>query len=185
MVISFFLIRISGEYSSNKSRELNEILRQVDNTLRETNEIERKSMLTKTYITTWNTTITDKQKEKNGIDIESIKQLITEIANKYVINNLNVSLSIPTDVLYVGKKVISIINSEIEITFNCLTEYDVYFFLNDLYKNNDAFFVVESLEIRKNKNIDKNFIKELIDKGRSNSIFTVKIKIQWYEFSGN
>lgn len=182
--VSFIMLSISGDYSDKKRKELNKILAEAESVRRETNEIERKSMLTKTYINTWNTTITEKQKEKDGIDIESIKKTITDITSKYVISNLNISFSIPSDVGYEGKKAVSVINSQIDVSFDCLTEYDVYHFLQDLYKNKDAFFIVESLDIRKTKNVTKDFIKNLIANGKNNSLFSSSIRIQWYEFSG-
>ena len=183
LALSLFMLFVSFKYSKNKKIELDNLIKQIEETKIKTNEMERKAMLTKTYLNTWNNTITEKQKEKDGIDIESIKQFFTNIANRYIINNLNISFSLPADVQYPGKESIIILCSDIDITFDCLTEYDVYHFLSDIYKNNTAFFVVEELEIRKTKNITKDFIKNLINEGKKNSVFNVKIRIHWYEFS--
>ena len=95
------------------------------------------------------------------------------------------SFSIPSDINYISRIVISVINTEITLSFDCLTEYDVYHFLSDLYNNKDLFFVIESFEIRRTKNISKAFIQSLINNGFSNnSLFSVKMKIQWFEFAG-
>ena len=80
-------------------------------------------------------------------------------------------------------KIMNILNTEIIITFNCLTEYSVYYLLNDLRNSNYAFFIVEELDIRKIKNIDKNLIKTLIEEGNAN-LLSVTMKLQWYELSG-
>ena len=181
--LSFFLLFMSNKYASNKKSELNTLLKQIEDTKLETNEMERKAMLTKTYLDTWNNTITEQQKARDGIDIESVKQFFTNIADRYIINNLNISFSLPADLQYSGKESVAVLCSDIDITFDCLTEYDVYHFLQDLYKNNTAFFIVEELEIKKTKNITKDFIKNLINEGKKNSVFSVKIKVHWYEFS--
>lgn len=182
---SYILMTISMKHSNKKNHELNGILAEINKIRNETNDIERRAMLTRKYIDTWNDVITDKQKEKNGIDIEYVKKLITDIVDKYPISNLNMSFSIPTDVYYVSRIVVSVINSEIDLSFDCLTEYDAYHFLNDLYKNKDLFFVIENFEIKRTKNLNKDFIQSLIDNGFSNnSLFSVKMKIQWFEFAG-
>ena len=182
---SYVLMSLSIGHSNKKNYELDGILSEINRVRSETNDIERRAMLTRKYIDTWNNVITDKQKEKDGIDIEYVKKLITDIIAKYPISNLNMSFSIPSDVYYVSRIVVSVMNTEISLSFDCLTEYDVYHFLSDLYKNKDLFFVIENFEIRRTKNINKAFIQSLIDNGFSNnSLFSVKMKIQWFEFSG-
>lgn len=184
-IISYVLMTMSMKYNSKKGRELDNILSEINKVRNETNDIERRAMLTRKYIDTWNNVITEKQKEKDGIDIEYVKQLITNIIDKYPISNLNMSFSIPSDINYISRIVISVINTEITLSFDCLTEYDVYHFLSDLYNNKDLFFVIESFEIRRTKNISKAFIQSLINNGFSNnSLFSVKMKIQWFEFAG-
>lgn len=182
---SFILTKISVQYNNKQIKELNNVINDTEKIRSETNDIDRRVMLTKKYIDTWNNVITDKQKEKDGIDIEYIKQIITNITGRYPITNLNMSFSIPTDSFYNSRSVVSVMNSEIILSFDCLTEYDVYHFLDDLYKNKDLFFVIESFNIRRTKNITKEFIKSLIDNGfEKNTLFGVNMKIQWYEFSG-
>ena len=182
---SYFLMNMAMKHNNQKGKELDKILKDINEVRSKMNDIERRAMLTKRYIDTWNNVITEKQKEKDGIDIEYIKKLITDIVARYPISNLNMSFSIPTDTSYISRIVVSVFNTEITISFDCLTEYDAYHFFNDLFKNKDIFFVVEKFEIRRTKNINKDFIQSLINNGfNNNGLFSVNIKIQWFEFSG-
>ena len=182
---SYFLMNTAMKHNNQKGKELDKILKDINEVRSKMNDIERRAMLTKRYIDTWNNVITEKQKEKDGIDIEYIKKLITDIVARYPIGNLNMSFSIPTDTSYISRIVVSVFNTEITISFDCLTEYDAYHFFSDLFKNKDIFFVVEKFEIRRTKNINKDFIQSLINNGfNNNGLFSVNIKIQWFEFSG-
>lgn len=182
---SYFLMNMAMKHNNQKGKELDKILKDINEVRSKMNDIERRAMLTKRYIDTWNNVITEKQKEKDGIDIEYIKKLITDIVARYPISNLNMSFSIPTDISYISRIIVSVFNTEITISFDCLTEYDAYHFFSDLFKNKDIFFVVEKFEIRRTKNINKDFIQSLINNGfNNNGLFSVNIKIQWFEFSG-
>ena len=166
-----------------KRLAVKEIDNQISNVINETREIDRKVSLIKKYINTWETEISATQKERNGVDMEKIKTLINDISKKYLISNQNISFSMPTQIPEMNGKIMNILNTEIIITFNCLTEYSVYYLLNDLRNSNYAFFIVEELDIRKIKNIDKNLIKTLIEEGNAN-LLSVTMKLQWYELSG-
>ena len=118
---SYFLMNTAMKHNNQKGKELDKILKDINEVRSKMNDIERRAMLTKRYIDTWNNVITEKQKEKDGIDIEYIKKLITDIVARYPISNLNMSFSIPTDISYVSRAVVSVFNTEITISFDCLT----------------------------------------------------------------
>lgn len=144
-------------------------------------EIERKAFLTKSYIAIWKEQITDKQKKGDGIDVETVKIFINKIAEKHLLKNININFSLPEHIILKDKKSINMLNTQISITFGCLTEYSLYNFLKDLKKENDVgFFIIEELEIKKVNNIDKQFIKALVN-GDINALFNVSLKLQWYE----
>ena len=177
-ILRFFIVKNLKE--KFKIRELTNQIGLVQN---ETREIDRKVSLLKNYIHVWEKEITENQKVRNGIDMESIRNIIENIANKHSIGNLNISFSMPMQINEVKGNPVDVLNTEITINFNCLTEYSVYYFLNELQNNKDAFSIIEEVEIRKTKNIDKELIKTLIENGTAN-LLSVMIKLQWYELSG-
>ncbi|MBR2140883.1 MAG: hypothetical protein IJ853_00815 [Rickettsiales bacterium] len=146
-----------------------------------TREVDRKTSLIKNYINTWNNDITETQKMPDGINIESLKVLFTDMAKKYMIKSIDISFSVPRRVEIDGNT-LNVMGSEISLSFNCLTEYSVYHFINELYKNDYGFFIIEEMEIRKIRNIDKNVIRMLVENGDANAL-SVNMKLQWYELS--
>ena len=177
-VLHFFIVK-----NLKEKLKITDLTNQIGLIQNETREIDRKVNLVKNYIHMWEEEITENQKIRNGIDMESIRVVIDDIANKHSIDNLNISFSIPTQITEIKGNPIDVLNTEITITFNCLTEYSVYYFLNELTNNKNAFFIIEELEIKKIKNIDKELIKTLIENGTAN-LLSVTIKLQWYELSG-
>lgn len=148
----------------------------------EIHEIDRKASMMQNYINTWNNSISNMQKEKDGINIANVEKIIKEIAKKNYINTIDISFSKPIKIKNHDLKIIGVTNSEIIITFNCLTEHMIYHLLNDLKAGKYAFFIVENLEIRRIRNIDKDTIKTIIEIGNT-ELLSVTIKLQWYEFS--
>lgn len=177
-ILKFFIVKNLKE--KLKTTEITNQIRLIEN---ETREIDRKVNLVKNYIHVWEEEITENQKMRNGIDMESIRITFEDIANKHSIDNLNISFSMPTQITEIKGNPIDVLNTEITITFNCLTEYSIYYFLNELTNNKNAFFIIEEFEIKKIKNIDKELIKKLIEDGNAN-LLSVMIKLQWYKLSG-
>ena len=167
--------------NAKKRIQINQIENNITEITNKAREIERKTALTRSYITTWENEITEMQKQRDGIDIESVKQLINDITKEHLIENVNISFSMPMEINNIQKKISRVVNTEIVIMFNCLTEYSIYYFLNELYKSNYAFFLIEELEIKKIKNVDKDLLKKLIVDGNAD-LLSVIVKLQWYEF---
>lgn len=181
IMLSYFVSNFFILENIRKNVELNKINDDTSKVLSEMKELDRKISLIKSYIDIWNEEISEKQKIRDGIDMEGVKILLSNIAEKYLINNPNISFSIPAEVP--EKQETGLLNTTITINFNCLTEYSIYYFLKDLYESKSSFFIIEELEIKKMKNINKELVKLLVERGNAD-ILSVMIKLQWYEISG-
>ena len=146
--------------------------------INEEKELDRKAYLTKIYINLWRNEISKEQKSLNGVDIEKIKNLLNDIATKHYLLNLQTSLSLPTPIDF-KKNSVNFANTEITVSFNCLTEFAVYYFLKNLREAKLGFPIIEEVKIKKVKNLNKDIVSSLVN-GTLDYLLEANIKIQWY-----
>lgn len=181
--ISILLIIYLIKNSRESSKKIDSLRKERSVTISKTKELDRKLTLTKTYMSVWENEVPKNMKDGDGVNIEKIKNLLEKLAKRHYFINNNINFSIPTDILVSKTSVFKFSNVEITMNFGCLTEYNIYNFLNDLKTNNDfGIYIIENMEIRKTANLDKQFVKNIINNNKINPLLNASLKLQWYEF---
>jgi hypothetical protein len=179
----FILLKVLKNYKISNNKKVKDVNDEITGVKKEAKSLEEKSFLTKKYIELWNTEITEKQKETNGVDIEAIKDIVSKVGAKHYITNIQTSFSTPEAVLPKGAKeekgTIVFVASEAVIKFNSLTEYPLYYLIQELDNAKIFFFDLKSFSIKKVKNLNKNTINNLIN-NVLDYVFEVELKLYVY-----
>jgi hypothetical protein len=183
VLVLFILLKVLKNYKINNDKKVKDVNDKIVGVKNEAGSLEEKSFLTKKYIELWSMEITEKQKEMNGISIEAIKDIISKAAVKHYITNIQTNFSTPETILSNGVKeekgAIVFMTSEVTIKFNSLTEYPLYYLIQELDNAKIFFFDLENFSIRKVKNLDKSTINNLIN-NMLDYVFEIELKLYVY-----
>lgn len=180
---SVFLLIYLIKNNRESTEKMNNLIIEKSATLARIKELDRKLGLTKTYIGIWDNEIPVSMKNGDGVNIENIKNLLERLAKRHYFINNSIKFSIPADVPASKTSTFKFSNVEITMNFGCLTEYSIYNFLKNLKEKSDfGIYVIESLEIKKANELDRQFIKNLLTSNEMKPLLNVSLKLQWYEF---
>ncbi|MDR1926788.1 MAG: hypothetical protein LBQ13_03845 [Endomicrobium sp.] len=178
------LKRLLGS-NARKNKEVSSLENSKREIMAETIEFDKRSLMLQTYIDVWTTHISDTQKNLDDLNVQDIDTFLRDITTRHLATDIKITMSTPEIINEVGnrtsRKNMNVMGLDITVSFNCMTEYTLYYFLEELKRSNIGFPVVHEFTIKKSKNLDKKFIETLIN-GDIPYIFNVSVKLQWYKF---
>jgi hypothetical protein len=159
-------------------------IRKLENSVtlldKELEDVVHKAVSVKKYIVIWEQMLSDIQKGAGSMNLKNIENVLRKIATKHLLSNLHINFSKPEMISSIYKKTVDVWGMKIDIEFDCLSEYAVQKFLQDLDEADLAFHFIHELTIKRIKNFDKVQAKQLIN-GNLTAFFNAKITLYWYE----
>lgn len=182
LIITFKMFNSKKDIFQNQLSALNNnnnsIVLQIKN-------LESKSVTAKNYIQIWDNEFTSNQKKLAGINVEELRVNIKNIADNNILDSLNITIS---PVILAGKTFdndsIRTYTAILEIKFNAISDVDVYKFIDDLNQNLGYFITIQSIEMKKLRAINEEFLKAL----RSGTMIAsteVKLELRIYGLGEN
>lgn len=154
----------------------------------ESNSLEKKVLDLKDYIAKsdssiklWNEEIKLKHSERPGLKVEEFKKLLDQLKEIYKIQSLTINLLTPEQRVDLGAlKYITVRSSNLNLSFEALTDVDVYQFLVALVSQTPGYLQVKNISITGISEVNNEVAKTLVTSG-SKSIVTVKVEFVWQD----
>ena len=132
---------------------------------------------------TWENLISTKEEGFQGLKINTAKDIVNELRDKYNFYSLNIQMSKP-EIIEDKQKVSEDISSEfsrIQIIVRGLTDIDILSFINDLRLRFPGYLEFKSYSVNLDRDIDSSFLTEYNKNKGNYSAVTAEIIINWYD----
>lgn len=178
--ISFFSYFYVAKYNLKYENRLKELYNRKENANNRLKEINEKIAIAEKLIKIKNQKISEQLKSKVEINDRYINNLISNLKKDNLIYeiNTNISQAYNYNTNKYDKNVKTMLQ-EIKINLKCLTEYTVYNFIDDFKRSFIGFIIIDNLEIKRVKNLDKTFVKNMAN-GKMDYLFDVNLLMHLY-----
>ncbi len=117
--------------------------------------------------------------QRDGLDFQTAKDLITSTKNTYNIIDLEVDMSVPK--LLKNSTLNKYTNVEVAILnlkFYTLTDYHAFKFINDIMNNISGDIQIEKMEFKVLKDVDEQLIQK-INSGEIKTLIYTEVTFKW------
>ena len=178
--ISFFSYFYVAKYNKQYENKLKDLYTRKDNADKRLKEIEAKIAIAERMKNIKNQKIDQQLKNKTEINNEYINGLINQLKKNNYIYDINTTFSpINNYSINIYDKNIKTFSQEININLKCLSEHTVYNFIDDFKKFFIGFAIVDNFEIKRVKNLDKTFVKNMAN-GKMDYLFEANLLMHLY-----
>lgn len=145
-------------------------------------ELQSKTLDIKKYLAIWEN-LDEKRKSTNGIKMDEVNLLLSSNAIKYNVSSPTIKVTLPetlTNGIF-NTSTITTSFSVVDLEFKALDDRRALSFVNDFTNSLPGYVVINSVEIKK----DKNYSNEdliAISSGQGSGIVDGKITFSWYAF---
>jgi len=162
IIVIFFISEFSMARKVKFDEEIKSLNANNNEITLQIKDIINKSLMAKNYIFKWEKEYSPSQKNLSGIEVGNIQKTIEDIAIKDNIINLTLNFS-PVIVAQDAfkRENLTVYTALITLTFNTITDINIYKFLDDLKNELPGFVVIQKLNFKRIKKIDENFLKTL------------------------
>ena len=156
-------------FKQNKTA-INEKLRSIDGKIK----------VAERFKTIWDQEVSLRSKSYDGVNNEYINEIVTRLSKSNYLMDLK--LTMPETSVYKKSQYdnnITVSVKELKVDFNCISEHSVYNFIDDFKNMFNGFSIIQNVEIKSIKEIDKTFIKNMAS-GKLDYLMTASVTMYLY-----
>ena len=143
-------------------------------------DLQNKTLELKKYVSLWGS-INEKKKSTNGIKMDEVNLILSEVADKYSIINPQIKVNLPEPMQgdLFNRNTITVLLTNVVLNFKAANDIKALSFVTDFLNSLNGYKVVTNLEVKKDKDYS---IEDLvsISSGKTSGNISGKIEFSWY-----
>ena len=150
--------------------------------INQSSELQSKVIEIRRYKELWGK-ITESKKNTDGIKIDDINLKLKTIAEKYIITNQNIRVTLP-EILTAppfNSSTVNILFTTVNLAFDSVNDVKALLFINEFISSLAGYPVLTNLEIKKTKTYTNEDLVN-ISSGKGGASITVKVDFSWYVY---
>jgi hypothetical protein len=186
IITGILLVILSGSIFLNffQKSSLQKSIEKINNETSEiknkASDLQNKTLELKKYVSLWSS-INEKKKNANGIKMDEVNLILSDVASKYSISNpqLKVNLPEPVQGRLFDHNTITVLLTSVVLNFKAANDIKALSFVTDFLNSLNGYKIVTNLEIKKDKDYS---IEDLVNisSGKTSGNVSGKIEFFWY-----